>query len=75
MTEGDLNLREDRFYKIGAYKAGVQLTYGRVTLRAGHKKALHRDGIVIQYYDDGSEYGYDVKLTQDGLRNAAEEMC
>ncbi|SDM06314.1 hypothetical protein [Nonomuraea jiangxiensis] len=75
VTEGDLDLREDRFYEIRAYKTGVQLTYGGVTLRAGHKKDLYRDGIVIQYYDDSSEYGYDVKLNQDGLRNKAEEMC
>lgn len=75
VTEGDLDLREDRFYEIRAYKTGVQLTYGEVTLRAGHKKDLHRDGIVIQYYNDSSEYGYDVKLTQDGLRKEAEEMC
>ncbi|MEV0236314.1 hypothetical protein [Nonomuraea sp. NPDC050786] len=75
VTEGDLDLREDRFYEIRAHKTGVQLSYGGVTLRAGHEKGLHRDGIVIQHYDDGSEYGYDVKLTQDDLRNAAKEAC
>ncbi|TYB66015.1 hypothetical protein FXF51_17600 [Nonomuraea sp. PA05] len=75
VTEGDLDLREDQFYEVSAFRSGVQLTYGSVTLRAGHEKALYRDRIVIQYYDDGSQYGYDVKLTQDGLKKQAQEWC